>query len=243
VTARRGQRYSLAASHRREQGYRDHLQRTYARYGASVRKRRAWSQQNPGNRAIRQELTAAIDRLAGEAVMDATRVLDAGCGTGWWLAHLAQAGTEAELHGIDLLENRVIEARRRVPQAQLSLGDVRALPYPDAHFGAVFLLTVLSSVGGRRDYLEAASEAHRVLAPGGALVVWEPRIRNRLNQNVTQIPLDALCEVLGAPTGTFTLTLVPQIARRLGRRTERLYDPLARVSLLRTHRLVCWIRS
>ena len=41
----------------------------------------------------------------------------------------------------------------------------------------------------------------------------------------------------GCSVQTASLTLVPQVARRLGPATDRLYGPLSAVPLLRTHLL------
>ncbi|MGH2947326.1 MAG: methyltransferase domain-containing protein, partial [Solirubrobacteraceae bacterium] len=74
------------------------LRRTFDRYAASAGKRRAWSAANPGNQAIRRELVDAV--LALVPLAPGARVLDAGCGTGWWLRELAARGV-AGLHGVD----------------------------------------------------------------------------------------------------------------------------------------------
>src|SRR4051794_16613522 len=101
-----------------------------------------WGLENPGNRAIREELAAAL--LASTPA--AGLLLDAGCGSGWWLARLAAAGCAPErLHGIDLLAERVAAGRAACPDADVRQGDVTALPYEDGCFTGVFLVTVLSS--------------------------------------------------------------------------------------------------
>jgi ubiquinone/menaquinone biosynthesis C-methylase UbiE len=200
-----------------------------------TRAARKWSAANPGNRAIRHELTGAMLALVPGAAAPGARVLDAGCGTGWWLRALADCGA-ADLHGIDVDAGRVAAARAAVPGADVRVGDVRALPYGDGRFDAVFLLTVLSSLPATS---AAMREALRVLAPGGRLVIWEPRVPtpNRATRLVRRRELRA---VAGPPSAEVALTLLPPLARRLGRATDRLYHPLARVPLLRTHRLLVY---
>jgi SAM-dependent methyltransferase len=195
-----------------------------------------WSAANPGNRAIRDEVAAAMLQAAAPALRGGGDLLDAGCGHGWWLERLIGAGVAPErLHGIDRDVERVVGARRRAPGASVVQGDLRALPYGPGRFGAVFLLTVLSSVDGPE---RAVAEAWRVLAPGGLLVVWEPRVPNPLNRATTLVRPAVVARVAGPPSASRTLTVLPWLARRLG----GAYPRLARVRALRTHRLTVWER-
>ena len=84
------------------------IARVYRGYGASRRKRRNWSADNSGNRAIRGELIDAVVALAGPSLLTAGTILDVGCGTGWWLERLAaDPRISARLHGVDLLPGTV----------------------------------------------------------------------------------------------------------------------------------------
>jgi SAM-dependent methyltransferase len=217
----------------------DHEQAARAAVAAGPRKRRAWSTDNAGNRAIREELTRAALRAGGLA--GGGPVLDAGCGTGWWLARLAEAGVDtSRLHGTELLPERAAAAQAACPGADVRIGDITDLPYDDAVFEAVYLLTVLSSLPGRAEVRQAVGECWRVLAPGGRLIVWEPRIPSPLNARTGLVRRGDLARVTGVRPGGSSLTLAPPLARRLGRHTARWYPRLARVPLLRTHALhVC----
>jgi len=196
----------------------------------SVRQRRAWAADNPGNRAIRVEAGEALVGLTPDAARPGTRVLDAGCGTGWWLRQLAaRRGTGDGLHGIDRDPVRVAAAR--LPGADVRTGDLRALPWPDSHFDVAFLLTVLSSLGDRSAVAAAAAELRRVLAAGGVVAVWEPRVPTP-NRATRLIRPTELAPALGPPVASRTLTVVPPLARRLG---FAAYGRLARVPWLRTH--------
>ena len=183
------------------------------------------------------ELSAAARSGGGD-------LLDAGCGAGWWLRRLCEAGVEPDrLHGVDLLDERVAKARRAVPRAHLAAGDVRRLPYADEKFRAVFLVTVLSSLPDAQSVRSAVAEAWRVLAPGGVMVVWEARWPNPLNQATRLVRAQAVSAVTGAPpAATAPITLAPPLARRLGPAAQRWHPRLARVPPLRTHRLSAWLR-
>jgi ubiquinone/menaquinone biosynthesis C-methylase UbiE len=172
--------------------------------------------------------------LVPGAIDGGGQLLDAGCGTGWWLERMRREDVAAErLTGVELLAERVRAAAARVPGARIEQADVRRLPLPDDSCSLVTLFTVLSSMAGAADTRAAMLEARRVLAPGGAVVVWEPRWPT-LNRNTRFVHLRELRAGLGGRLTVRTLTLAPPLARRAG----GLYEPLARVRALRSHRLV-----
>lgn len=220
-----GARVSQDGEHSRVAG-------VYRGYAGDPRKQRAWSAENPGNRAIRAELADAVWAVLP---LDGV-VLDVGCGTGWWLAELAVRGVPAaRLAGCDLLDARVSAARQRVAGAALRVADARALPWGDGAVAAVTLFTTLSSMGDDDARRAALREVRRVLRPGGVVAVWEPRVPTG-NRATAPVPLRLLREELGGALRVQTLTLLPPLARRLP--GGRGYRVLARVPVLRTHRLV-----
>jgi SAM-dependent methyltransferase len=93
-------------------------------------------------------------------------VLDAGCGSGAFLRVAADHG--AVVSGIDASEALLAIARERVPDADLSLGDLQRLPYPDDTFDAV---TGFCSFFFADDMVEALREAGRVAKPGAPIVI------------------------------------------------------------------------
>ena len=93
------------------------------------------------------------------------RALDAGCGTGFQTAIVAELGYRA--HGLDVSAGGLAVARARVPDARLVRGDVLGLPYRDAAFDAVVC------AGSTLDFVDdpghAIAELARVMRPGGTL--------------------------------------------------------------------------
>ncbi len=95
------------------------------------------------------------------------RVLDLACGSGLALELAALRG--ATCTGIDASPRLVAVARDRLPEADLRVGDMQALPWPDASFDVV---TSFRGIWGTTPH--ALAEARRVLVPGGRLgfTVW-----------------------------------------------------------------------
>ena len=143
----------------------------------------------------------------------------------------------ARLHGVDLIEARAASAARAAPGASVQAGDVRRLPYPDGRFAAVYSLLVLSTLPDAAAVEEAAREAWRVLAPGGVLVIWDPRVPTPGNRSTRLVRARDITAATGVAPHGHTLTVFPPLVRRLGGAAERWYPRLSRVPALRTHRL------
>ncbi|MBM3667798.1 MAG: class I SAM-dependent methyltransferase, partial [Actinobacteria bacterium] len=152
------------------------LEAVYGGYARSARRRSAWDRDHPGNRAMRAELCERLLAGAASQLERGAEVLDIGCGGGYWLRELAAAGVApGRLHGVDLIPSRVAAASS-MPEADLRLADARRLPFEDCSFGLALMLTALSSMPDRTAARVAATEAVRVLEPGGLLLVYEPML-------------------------------------------------------------------
>jgi len=99
------------------------------------------------------------------------RILDAGCGTGGFLAGLGERFPETEPLGveIDAAAGTVAREHSRRP---VCIGSVNALPFADARFAAILSTDVLCHEGV--DEAEALRQFERCLAPGGVLVLNLP---------------------------------------------------------------------
>lgn len=102
------------------------------------------------------------------------RVLEIGAGTGANLLSYPAAVTHVV--GIEPVEAMLGKARARVAgqnlgyEVTLSVGDARALDFPDAHFDTVVACLVFCTIP---DPEKAAAEVFRVLKPDGRLVFFE----------------------------------------------------------------------
>jgi SAM-dependent methyltransferase len=105
-------------------------------------------------------------------------VLDIGCGVGAFLRLVADSGARA--FGLDASEALLELARSRLPDADLRIGDMEALPYADDTFD---LVTGFNSFFFANDIVAALREASRVAKPGAPVViqVWGPHEQNDLD--------------------------------------------------------------
>ncbi|MEX2414336.1 MAG: class I SAM-dependent methyltransferase [Thermoleophilaceae bacterium] len=206
----------------------------YARPGR--RRRRAWAADNRGNAADRRELEGAIHAEIAREVGGSRPLLDCGCGTGWLLRSLADSGVAPDrLHGVDLDPARAEAARARAPGANVAVADMTRLPYGNDLFGAVLFVVSLSSAGDRDAVRAALGEARRVLAPGGMILCYEPRIPNPLNRSTVRVTTADLAAAGATPVDRRTLTLLPPLGRRLWRATPALHPLLSGIAPLRSH--------
>src|SRR5262249_52961193 len=93
-------------------------------------------------------------------------VLDVGCGTGVFLRMCADRG--AAVGGVDASEGLLELAQARVPEADLRLEDLQALPYDDDSFDVV---TGFTSFFFADDMAAALREAARVARRAAPVVI------------------------------------------------------------------------
>ena len=117
---------------------------------------------------------AALERLD---VRPGDSVLDIGCGVGTFLRLVKDRG--ARPSGLDASAALIELARERLPDADLRVGEMEALPYENDTFD---LVTGFNSFFFADDIVRAVREAGRVAKPGAPVViqVWGPHERNDL---------------------------------------------------------------
>jgi len=103
----------------------------------------------------------------------AQSVLDVGCNVGGLLKGLADARPRLRLAGIEVNREAADAARRALPTATVHACGAEAMPFADAEFDCVTCVEVLEHIPPelRR---AALREIHRVLKPGGQLLLQVP---------------------------------------------------------------------
>jgi SAM-dependent methyltransferase len=123
---------------------------------------------------------ALVGDLLAPWLTRAHRILDAGCGPGGNGAWLAEHGTVV---GVDVSPDALAFVRARRPETRPVRASLATLPFPDASFDVVVGITVLYTIDDDR---RALREMARVLAPGGALLLFEPAFESlRREHDVT----------------------------------------------------------
>src|SRR5918993_421189 len=137
------------------------------------------------------------------------RVLEVGPGTGYYSLHAARwLEPDGHLEVLNIQQEMLDHTMRRAHALGISniiptRGDAQALPYPDGHFDAAYLVATLGEIPNKE---RALRELRRVLKPGGRLVVGESQ------PDPHMVSLDKL-RMLAHATG---MTYEGRIGGRLG---------------------------
>lgn len=218
----------------------ERLRQVYRDYEARELPSTRWGEQNRGNRAIMAERRRVMrDLLSSRGLLPLGRgdVLEVGCGSGHVLAGMQELGAPPErLHGVDLLPARVAQARSHYPGLDIREANAEQLPFESRSFDLLMLFVVFSSILDETMQHNVARECARVLRSGGHVLWYDLRYDNPSNPNVRGVDRRALRQLFPDFDATLkALTVVPQLARRLGPLTEVAYPILAAVPPLRTY--------
>ncbi len=118
------------------------------------------------SRLFQEDWHAEMLRLMPQG---AKRVLDLGCGTGFFLAELEQRRPGAV--GLDISHAMLLVSEQYVPGARLITADAEKLPFKDGSFDTVFCK---GSLHHTRDHVRFLENCRRALSRDGVLVMSEP---------------------------------------------------------------------
>ena len=103
-------------------------------------------------------------------ISNMTPILSLACGTGRLM--------EWATHGLDISEAMIEEAQKKFPQKSFVVGDAIQTNFPDVYFAQIFSLHFLMHLP--KDIIKLViAEAHRILVPGGILVIDFPSSKRR----------------------------------------------------------------
>lgn len=121
---------------------------------------------------FRRAHKALLDRIKAVAGDRPINILDVGCGTGVFAARVREALPLARVWGVDLVAGMILEGaqrwRRHAAHVQPVQGDSERLPFAAGSFDFV---TCANSFHHYPHQDRAVAEMHRVLEPGGRLLI------------------------------------------------------------------------
>ena len=123
-------------------------------------------------RSLLEDLYNTLDIKQGQSV------LDAGCGSGLVIAKILEEnrGREISITGLDSNRTMIRHAHRKCrhfPNVKLQVADLnKSLEFPDSTFDKVICSNTLYALDEPQAVI---SEFHRVLKPGGALIIANPK--------------------------------------------------------------------
>ncbi|MGH2352941.1 MAG: flippase-like domain-containing protein [Chloroflexota bacterium] len=139
-------------------------------------------------RVVARKVAIMTRALAHAGIAPGARLLDAGCGHGWYGGALAEHSYRVT--GVDLAPGQLamaratatpssrfevdrFEPRTGIVGRELAAASVLTLPFAAGTFDAAFAVNVLHHVGGRAAQDAALAELARVVRPGGLVFVHE----------------------------------------------------------------------
>jgi len=141
---------------------------------------------------------------AGVTVGAETRVLEIGCGVGYWTEYLKGRGV-AHYTGNDITPVSVTTLRQRYPDFEFVQGDAGEITLPPAAYDLVLMIDVTQHITDDAAFARAMHNVWQAIAPGGTFLVtyWDPgtnkmlATRFRLNRIEKPRPLSAYTAAWG----------------------------------------------
>lgn len=218
------------------------LRAEYAKRTQQLGKSDRYSLFNPAQLFIVQQRQRAMLkclRRNGFYPLSEQRILELGCGSGRILLETLSFGAAAgNVHGAELLFERVAMAHHTLTSLPLVCADGQNLPYTAHSFDLSMQFMVFSSILDHQVKYRLAQELLRITRPGG-MILWYDFWLNPANAQTRGIDRD---EIRGLfPNCRFQferLTLAPPLARRITPISWGLALWLESLRILNTHYLV-----
>src|SRR5262245_426983 len=164
----------------------------------------------------REQWLLTLLRRHGFASLATSKILEIGCGTGYWLREFIKWGARPEnIAGVDLLSNRVTEAKKLCPEAvQVQCGSAAALAFPSATFDLVLQATVFTSGLESSMKQQMAAEMLRVVKSDGLVLWYDYRVNNPWNSDVRGVKRQEISQFFpGCRIKLQRITLAPPLVR------------------------------
>jgi ubiquinone/menaquinone biosynthesis C-methylase UbiE len=220
----------------------ERIRDAYARRQSDLSARR-YSFFNRGNLFLLQERERRVLSLLNQrgcSALQTLRILDVGCGAGYWIRDFIRWGANPQhIIGVDLLEQRVAEARRLTPEGvTIHCGNATDLEFPDESFDLIVQSTVFTSILDHNVRQRLAREMLRVLKPGGIILWYDFHVNNPRNPDVRGVASREVRQLFhGCLISLHRITLAPPLTRVMARISWLGCQVLSAVPFLCTHYL------
>jgi ubiquinone/menaquinone biosynthesis C-methylase UbiE len=177
--------------------------------------------------------------------MEEKKILEIGCGSGGNLLQFLRLGFSPEnLVGNELLQDRIIKARKKLP-AGLNLipGNALDLTIQESQFDIVFQSMVFSSILDEEFKFQLAKRMWGWVKEGGGVLWYDFIYNNPWNNDVKGITYKKLKEYFPeASIKKWKITLAPPLSRVVTKIHPSFYNIFNLFPFLRTH-ILCWIQK
>ena len=176
---------------------------------------------NPGQLFMIQERERRMLGLLqqhGYEDLKSKTLLEIGCGSGHSLREFIKWGALPEnIVGIDLLADRVAEARRSCPsEIKIECRSAAKLEIFDESFDLVLQSTVFTSILDSSLKQQVASEMMRVVKRSGLILWYDYHVNNPRNSDVRGVKRSEIAELFpGCRIELKRITLLPPLTRLL----------------------------
>ena len=142
----------------------------------------------------RKELYFFAGKILSE--FKSQKILDIACGNGAGACLIASMIPSAEIFGIDLNAALVQKAENqfKIPNIHFSLGDARALNFPQNHFDSIVSFHTIEHFD-KKDQQKFLGELFRILEPKGKLIIATPDRDVWDLQGIAGVQEDHICEL------------------------------------------------
>lgn len=171
-------------------------------------------------------------------ILPETKVLDIDCGNGEFLGFLSNNGVNFyNSYGVDIELKGVRRAKSRWQEINFINADASNLPFLDKSFDIIFAISMFNVILDKNILEKVISEMKRVIKDGGVIIIYDLRFfsPNPYNHHITKDFIEH--HFCNKKIETYTLTLIPILARLLAPISEKLCDKLTKVKILNSHYL------
>lgn len=128
---------------------------------------------NVGDMSLKRRAKKIIERLD---LKEGDKIIDIGCGDGFYLYLLSKLSVKISLVGFDYDQIVLTNARKNLGSKKIKLirGSATDMPFKDGEFSKIIMTEVLEHI---EDHKKALNEVFRILKSGGYLLLTVPNYR------------------------------------------------------------------